>query len=143
MVSGLNWLKNQIGVGPISLDAHLIGPKLNLTSNDDYVKAVEAALNDYTDPNRPTFGPAPTASILDSQNTLKAALQGTSPSISSTKLWFGIVLVVVGKTKEELGEQLNTLAGLLSIDSSSVDLPPGPKVSFPGKGKMVDVSLKK
>lgn len=141
MVSGLNWLKNQVGVGPISLDAHLIGPKLNLTSNSDYLKGVEAALSDITDPNRPTFGPSASTSVLENQNTLKAALQGTTPPTTSTKLWFGLVLVVVGKNREDLGEQLHTLAGLLSMDPSAIDLPPKPKISFPGKGKL-DVSIK-
>jgi hypothetical protein len=132
MVAGLNFLKNQVGIGPISVEGHIIGGKLTLQSNSSYVDAVQVALNDFTDPNRPTFGPAPSTSVLENQNTLKAALQGVAPPTTSTTLWFGLVLVVIGKDRQDLGEQLRVLADLLSMDSSVVDLPAKTKITIPG-----------
>lgn len=130
MVAGLNFLKNQIGVGPISVEGHLIGPKLTLLSNTQYSDAVESALNDITDPNRPTFGPSPSTNVLENQNTLNAALQGVPPPTTSTRLWFGLVLVIIGKDRKDLGQQMQTLADLLSMDSSVVDLPKKKKFSL-------------
>jgi len=132
MVAGLNFLKNQVGVGPISVEGHIIGGKLTLQSNSSYIDAVQAALNDFTDPNRPTFGPAPSTSVLENQNTLKAAQQGVAPPTTSTTLWFGLVLVVVGKDRQDLGEQLQVIADLFSMDSSVIDLPAKTKITIPG-----------
>lgn len=131
ITNGINFLKNLAGTGPISMEGHLIGSKLTLQSNEEYVKAVESSINDVTDPNRPTFGSSPTPSTLDAQNRIRSTTTG-SPSVNNTALWFGIVLVVVGKDKKDLGEQLHTLADLLAMNGDAIALPAKPKLTFSG-----------
>ena len=132
MVDSLNWLKTSIGTGPISLDGHLIGANLRLQSNAEYVEAVDNSLSDIQDPNRPTFGPAPSTSVVENQNQLNAALQGISSPTNNTRIWFGVVLVVIGKDRQDLGNQLRTLTNLLSMDDSAIDLPEKKKLTFSG-----------
>jgi hypothetical protein len=128
IVDGINLLKNLVGAGPISLEGHLIGSKLDMQSNQEFIEAVNNSLNDATDPNRPTFGAAPTSSTLDVQSQLRL---GTSRTSGST-LWFGIVLVIVGKDRSDLGEQLSTLADLFSMSKDSIDMTTKPTITFSG-----------
>jgi hypothetical protein len=120
MVDSLNWLKNKFGTGPLSMDGHLIGPKLNLMSNAEFIQAVEQAVNDYTDPNRPTFGPPATEDVLQNQVNLNAALQGVPPPTKNTTIWFGLVITIIDK-KDELGSQMSTIANLLNMDDSAIE----------------------
>ena len=131
ITDGINFLKNLAGTGPISMEGHLIGAKLTLQSNQEYVESVKGSINDTTDPNRPTFGNSPTPSTLDAQNRIRSATTGT-PSSNNTALWFGIVLVVIGKDKQDLGEQLHVLTDLLAMDGSAIALPAKPKLTFSG-----------
>lgn len=127
----LNFIKNQVGTGPMKVDGHLIGAKLDLISNDQFADAVISAAKDLTDPNRPAFGPSPSQSVLDSQQALQASLLGQAPPAKSTKIWFGILIFIVGNGRKDLGEQMRTMASLLSMDTSAVDLPPKKKISGP------------
>ena len=128
LVQGLNFLKNLTGAGPTTLEGHLVGQNLNLQSNEQFVRSIEQALNDYTDPNRPTFGPSPSPNTFDTQNQLKAALQGGVAPANNTTVWFGLLIMIVGKDREDLGDQMYTIANLLNMDTSSIAIPPKLKI---------------
>jgi hypothetical protein len=132
LVQGMNWLKNKFGAGPISMDSHLIGPKLNILSNAQFADAIEDAINDVTDPNRPTFGPPASEDVFQTQTNLNAALQGVPSPTKDTTIWFGLVIVIIDK-KIELGSQMSTIANLLNMDDSSIDIPKKKKLTFPPK----------
>lgn len=119
LVDGLNWLKNKFSSGPISLDGHLIGPQLDLLSNVDFVNAVDDAINNLSDPNRPTFGPSPTPGVFQTQQELQQAIQGGVESSDNNAIWFGVVIVVIDRP-ETIGNQLSTIAELLNMDSSKI-----------------------
>ena len=122
ITEGTNLLKDAMTYGPLSLDAHLIGPDLQLRSNSEFVDAVDRALSDATDPNRPTFGPPAAKDIAASQGSIEAALRGEAPIVQNTTMWFGIVLTIQAENKTALGNQMNTIANFLSIDDSPIDL---------------------
>lgn len=137
MVQGLNTLKNLTGAGPTNIEGHLIGQTLSLKSNEEFILAVEQALNDYSDPNRPTFGSSPSPNFLETQNQLKAALQGGVAPTNNTTIWFGLVIAIVGRDRQDLGEQMRTIANFLNMDTSSIVLPPKPK--FPSGDVLKDI----
>lgn len=130
MTQGVNYLKNLVSRSNITLDAHLIGAKLNLATNEEFYTSVTNALNDFSDPNRPTFGPPPSTNFLISQNRLRGLVGGQLND--STELWFGIVLIVVGKDSSDLGEQLRFLANILAMDDSSIAVSRKPTLTFQG-----------
>jgi len=122
--NGLNFLKNSFGRGAVKLDAHLIGSKLDLLSNNEFLTEVKKALNNVDDPNRPVFGPSPSQTILDTQQGIIAAATNRANPAPVTRLWFGLIIFVVGKGREDLGNQLRTIAEVLSMDTTPIDLPP-------------------
>lgn len=132
LTQGLNWLKNKFGAGPISMDSHLIGPKLNILSNSQFADSVEEAINDFTDPNRPTFGPPASEDVYQTQTDLNAALQGVPSPTKDTTIWFGLVIVIIDK-KQALGSQMSTIANLLNMDDSPIAIPKKKKLTFPPK----------
>lgn len=137
LVQGMNFLKNLTGAGPTTLEGHLIGQKLLLKTNEEFVLAVEQALNDFSDPNRPTFGPPPSPNFLETQNQLKAALQGGVAPTNNTTIWFGLLIVIIGRDRQDLGEQMRVIGNLLNMDVTSIDLPPKPK--FPSGSVANDI----
>lgn len=130
MVDGLNFLKSQIEKNPFKVDGHLIGPRLDLLSNAQYVDSVESALRDVTDPNRPTFGPPPVTSAVDNQAQIIAQQLGVAGTTQQTKLWFGILIFIVGDGRKDLGDQMRSVAELLGMNADKIDLPAKKKLSL-------------
>lgn len=130
ITAGINFIKNQLGKGPLKVDAHLIGAKLDLLSNADFADAVEASIKDIADPNRPTFGPPASNSVLDNQSNIISTAKGIAPTTRTNRLWFGIIIFIVGEGREDLGRQMRTMSSILGMDDSAIDLPPKTKFSF-------------
>lgn len=130
MTAGINFLKSQLGKGPLKIDGHLVGAKLDLLSNAEFADAVEACIRDAGDPNRPTFGPPASNSVLDNQSNIISTAQGLSPPKRANRLWFGILIFIVGDGREDLGRQMRTMTNLLGMDDSAIDLPPKPKLTL-------------
>lgn len=130
MTAGINFLKSQLGKGPLKIDGHLVGAKLDLLSNAEFADAVEACIRDVGDPNRPTFGPPASNSVLDNQSNIISTTQGLSPPKRANRLWFGILIFIVGDGREDLGRQMRTMTNLLGMDDAAIDLPPKPKLSL-------------
>lgn len=126
-----NFLKNQLTKGKFKLDGHIIGAELDLLSNSDFIDAIELSIKDSTDPNRPTFGPPAAQGVYDSQQVMLAASGGQNRLSKQTRLWFGVLIFIIGENRQDLGRQLSSVVNILSMDDSTIDLSINkPKLSF-------------